>query len=166
MCLTPCSVATLFSILRATSVSSCAGLAPGRLAVTLTVGRSMSGKFWIFMRLEAEHAGQAQHHEQHHRRDRIADAPRGDVDHGGSSRLLRGRAPVTGAARRRDGTGRAVGTAGVATTRTRSPSARKPPPLATTRVVGVEPVDHLDAVADTPADVDLGLLHLAGRHRP
>ena len=49
MCLTPCSVATEFSILRATSVSSCAGAAPGRTAVTVTVGRSMSGKFWIFI---------------------------------------------------------------------------------------------------------------------
>src|SRR5262245_31515064 len=53
MCLTPCSVATEFSILRATSVSSCAGDAPGRAAVTVTVGRSMSGKFWIFIALKA-----------------------------------------------------------------------------------------------------------------
>src|ERR1700754_1199665 len=51
MCLTPCSVATEFSILRATSVSSCAGEAPGKEAVTVTVGRSMSGKFWIFIEL-------------------------------------------------------------------------------------------------------------------
>ena len=49
----PCSVATEFSILRATSVSICAGAAPGRLAVTVTVGRSMSGNCWIFMRLKA-----------------------------------------------------------------------------------------------------------------
>src|SRR5688572_11920605 len=38
-----------FSILRATSVSSCEGEAPGSVAVTITVGRSMSGKFWIFI---------------------------------------------------------------------------------------------------------------------
>ena len=35
-------VATEFSILRATSVSICAGAAPGSEAVTVTVGRSMS----------------------------------------------------------------------------------------------------------------------------
>src|ERR1044071_9235444 len=53
MCVTPCSVAIEFSILRATSVSSCAGEAPGSEAVTVTVGRSMSGKFWIFIALKA-----------------------------------------------------------------------------------------------------------------
>ena len=52
MCLRPCSVAMLFSSLRATSVSSCAGAAPGRDADTLTVGRSMSGKFCTFMALK------------------------------------------------------------------------------------------------------------------
>src|SRR5919112_5329980 len=49
MCLTPCSVAIEFSILRATSVSSWAGDAPGNDAVVMIVGRSMSGKFWIFI---------------------------------------------------------------------------------------------------------------------
>src|SRR5215217_7075153 len=49
MCLTPCSVAIEFSILRATSVSSWAGEAPGSVAVVMIVGRSMSGKFWIFI---------------------------------------------------------------------------------------------------------------------
>src|SRR5438105_14070398 len=49
MCFTPCSVATEFSILRATSVSSWPGDAPGSDAVTMTVGRSMSGNCWIFM---------------------------------------------------------------------------------------------------------------------
>src|SRR6187431_1087612 len=52
MCLSPCKVATAFSILRATSVSSCAGAAPGRAAVTITVGRSMSGKFCTFIALK------------------------------------------------------------------------------------------------------------------
>jgi len=52
MCLTPCTVATEFSIFRATSVSSCDGEAPGSEAVTMTVGRSMSGKFWIFIDLK------------------------------------------------------------------------------------------------------------------
>ena len=49
MCLTPCSVASEFSILRATSVSSWAGEAPGSEALTMTMGRSTSGKFWIFI---------------------------------------------------------------------------------------------------------------------
>jgi hypothetical protein len=52
MCFTPCSVATAFSILRATSVSIWAGAAPGSDAVTVTVGSSRSGKFWIFMALK------------------------------------------------------------------------------------------------------------------
>jgi hypothetical protein len=41
-----------FSSLRATSVSSCAGAAPGSEAVTVTVGRSMSGKFCTFIALK------------------------------------------------------------------------------------------------------------------
>lgn len=51
MCFKPCTVAMAFSSLRATSVSSCAGAAPGSEAETLTVGRSMSGKFCTFMAL-------------------------------------------------------------------------------------------------------------------
>ena len=42
--LIPCSVAIEFSILRATSVSRVAGAAPGKLASTVTMGNSMSGK--------------------------------------------------------------------------------------------------------------------------
>ncbi len=49
MCLTPCTVARLFSILRATSFSSCPGVAPGSAATTLTIGMSMSGKFCTFI---------------------------------------------------------------------------------------------------------------------
>ncbi|MPM93241.1 hypothetical protein SDC9_140377 [bioreactor metagenome] len=49
MCLRPCVVAMAFSILRATSLSSCPGAAPGSEAVTLTTGRSMSGKFCTFI---------------------------------------------------------------------------------------------------------------------
>src|SRR5215218_2819976 len=45
-------VAIEFSILRATSFSSCDGAAPGMAAVTVTVGRSMSGKFCTFMALK------------------------------------------------------------------------------------------------------------------
>src|SRR5512139_248598 len=45
----PCSVAIESSSLRATSVSICAGLAPGSAAVTVIMGRSMSGNCWIFM---------------------------------------------------------------------------------------------------------------------
>ena len=46
------------------------------------------------------------------------------------------------------------------TTRTRSPSPRKPPPVATTCAFGIEPAGDLDAIADAPADRDLGLQHL------
>ena len=46
-CLTPVTVASWFSILRATSLSSCSGSAPSKVAVTTTVGRSISGKFWM-----------------------------------------------------------------------------------------------------------------------
>ena len=38
--------------MRATSVSICAGEAPGSEAVTVIVGSSMSGKFWIFIALK------------------------------------------------------------------------------------------------------------------
>ena len=51
MCFKPCSEAMAFSILRATSVSIWAGAVPGKLAVTLMVGRSMSGKFCTFIEL-------------------------------------------------------------------------------------------------------------------
>ncbi len=47
MCLIAPMLAILSSILRVTSVSICVGVAPGRLAVTDTAGKSMSGKFWI-----------------------------------------------------------------------------------------------------------------------
>jgi hypothetical protein len=53
MCLMPCRVATAFSILRPTSVSICAGAAPGRVAVTVTVGRSMSMNCWMRIALKA-----------------------------------------------------------------------------------------------------------------
>src|SRR6478609_1263837 len=49
MCLMACNVAIEFSILRATTVSRWPGDAPGSAADTMTVGRSMSGKFWIFI---------------------------------------------------------------------------------------------------------------------
>ena len=49
MCLSPCNVAIEFSILRATSFSSCPGAAPGSEALTVTVGKSRSGKFWTFI---------------------------------------------------------------------------------------------------------------------
>ena len=42
-----------FSSLRATSVSNCAGAAPGRLADTETVGNSKSGNCCTFMELKA-----------------------------------------------------------------------------------------------------------------
>src|SRR3990167_791061 len=49
MCLSPCSAARLFSILRATSFSSCVGAAPGRLATMVMLGTSRSGKFCTFI---------------------------------------------------------------------------------------------------------------------
>src|SRR5690606_5492447 len=49
MCLRPWTVAMPFSSLRATSFSSWLGAAPGRLATTVTMGRSMSGKFCTFI---------------------------------------------------------------------------------------------------------------------
>ena len=52
MCLSPWVVAMAFSSLRATSVSSCAGAAPGKEALTVIVGRSRSGKFCTFMALK------------------------------------------------------------------------------------------------------------------
>jgi hypothetical protein len=49
MCLRPCKGAKAFSSLRATSISSCEGATPGKLAVTVMVGTSRSGKFCTFM---------------------------------------------------------------------------------------------------------------------
>jgi len=49
MCLSPCVVAMAFSRRCAMSLSSCSGAAPGKRAVTITTGRSMSGKFCTFM---------------------------------------------------------------------------------------------------------------------
>src|SRR5450830_385306 len=53
MFLTPCRLATESSILRATSVSSWAGAAPSRVAVTVTMGSSMSGKSCTLLALKA-----------------------------------------------------------------------------------------------------------------
>ena len=52
MCFRPVTVAIEFSSLRATSVSSWDGDAPGSAADTVTVGRSMSGQFCTFMALK------------------------------------------------------------------------------------------------------------------
>jgi hypothetical protein len=52
-CFKPCRLASAFSILRATSTSSWSGDAPGKAAVTVTIGRSMSGNIWIFIALKA-----------------------------------------------------------------------------------------------------------------
>ena len=48
-CFKPCTDETLFSILRATSVSSWAGTAPGNTAMMLTIGSSMSGMSCTFI---------------------------------------------------------------------------------------------------------------------
>ena len=53
MFFSPCTDTTAFSILRATSVSICPGDAPGKVAVTMMVGKSRSGKFCTFMLLKA-----------------------------------------------------------------------------------------------------------------
>ena len=50
----PCKGAIAFSNLRATSVSSCAGAAPGKEALTATVGSSRSGNCCTFMDLKAK----------------------------------------------------------------------------------------------------------------
>src|SRR5205823_3702002 len=74
---------------------------------------------------EAHHAHQREHDEQQHRGDRVADAPGRDVHSHGV--LLAGPAD-------------ALTFAGAAsTTRTRSPSARKAAPEATTRACGSSP---------------------------
>ncbi len=52
-CFRPCALASAFSILRATSASIWSGEAPGMDAVTVIIGRSMSGNSWIFMALNA-----------------------------------------------------------------------------------------------------------------
>ena len=90
-------------------------------------------------RLEADDADQRQHHEQQDGRDRIADRPRRNVD---GHRSLYFWADLTGAD-------------AVSTTRTVSPSARKPPPVSTTRTDGRQSGNDLDAVTD-----------VAGRLRP
>ena len=150
MCLMPCSVAIEFSILRATSVSICAGAAPGSDATTVTVGRSMSGNCWIFIALEADDADQRQHDEQQHRRESGC---------GSTTRKRSSRSPHYSYCFAADLTG----SAGDSTTRTVSPSARKPAPVSTTRVVGSDAVDDLDAIADATADFDLGLHDLVVR---
>jgi hypothetical protein len=99
---------------RATSVSICAGAAPGRLAVTLTMGRSMSGNCWIF----------------------IARKPSSPA----AVSMMKSRIEGTGLAmdqRETLNTAFPYGWAGPAAPtpllmRTLSPSARKPRPLATT----------------------------------
>ena len=127
MCLTPCSVAIWFSILRATSVSSCDGDAPGSDAVTVTVGRSMSGKFWIFIarKLIAPMAVSMMKSSTPGMGFLI------DQDETLIMAWAASLAPPTRAV--------ALIAAGVSTTRTVSPSARKPPPMATTRASGASP---------------------------
>ena len=47
MCLMPVRLATAFSTLRATSVSSCVGDAPSNAMLTVMMGNSMSGNCWM-----------------------------------------------------------------------------------------------------------------------
>ncbi len=54
---------------------------------------------------------------------------------------------------------------GASTTRTMSPSLRKPPPEATTRAFCVEAAGDLDAIAGAAPDLHLGLADLRVRRR-
>ena len=160
MCLTPCSVATEFSILRATSVSSCAGDAPGSEAVTVTVGRSMSGKFWIFIARKPSTPASVSM-----TNSRMAGVGL-RIDQAETFMLRLGVELFAAAAAGLAGSAPACASgAGPSTTRTVSPSPRKPPPDATTTRGLVQPAGDLDAIADAPADRDLGLDDLRVRRR-
>ena len=154
MCLTFCSVAIEFSILRATSVSICAGDAPGSEAVTVIVGRSMSGKFWIFIARKPSRPTSVSM-----MNSRIAGVGLridqaetfiwcGLTSSPSSARLARGLA----AARAVDHAHRVAVAEEAAA---RGHDAR----------VGVQAAGDLDAVADAPADRDLGLADLRVRRR-
>ena len=92
-----------FSILRATSVSSCAGAAPGSAAVTVTVGRSMSGKFCTFIALKDSMPAKVSSTNSITAGIGLRDRPGGDVHHGVllTWRLRRGRGGRRPAAARR-----------------------------------------------------------------
>ena len=78
-------------------------------------------------RPEAHQRRRGEQDEQQQRRDRVADRPGRDVHHG-----------LGGVARAADAAVALIA-AGVSTTRTVSPSARNPPPMATTRASGASP---------------------------
>jgi hypothetical protein len=71
MCLTPCSVATEFSILRATSVSSWAGRGTGQRCVDDDHGQIDVREVLDLHRAEAHQPDQRQQQEEQDRRDRI-----------------------------------------------------------------------------------------------
>ena len=124
MCLTPCSVAIEFSILRATSVSSCAGDAPGSDAVDRD-GRQVDVREVLDLhRPEGHQPDQRQQDEQQHRRNRVADRPGGNVHRVRSLSLTwcGGRRRVA-----RDAHGVAVAEEAAAASRRRASSASRPP---------------------------------------
>ena len=147
MCLRPCSVAIEFSILRATSVSSCAGAAPGSAAVTIDRRQVDVRKVLHLHRVEGQQAGEGQQHEQHHRRDRVADRPGGDVHR--HRELLA--PPLSGRSRRGGRGGR--GGAGRPRARPRAPGRRRSGSRRRwrRRASGARPASDLDPVADAAA---------------
>ena len=91
----------------------------------MTVGRSMSGKFWIFIARKLIRPTSV---------SMMNSSTAGIGLRIDQAETFIGVAPRV----RRCGRRRPEPPAGASTTRTRSPSARKPPPGATTRAVGVE----------------------------
>ena len=125
MCLRPCSGASAFSSLRATSVSSCEGATPGRLAVTEMVGTSRSGKFCTFMDPKAMKPATVSS------TNSMTAGIGLRIDHE-ETLIMASLYLVAGAAERAEETA-------VSTTRTVSPWFKNAPPLATTRASGFRP---------------------------
>jgi hypothetical protein len=118
-------VAIAFSILRATSVSICDGAAPGRLAVTVTVGSSMSGNCWIVIALNDIRPTTVS------MMNSITDGIGFLIDQVEKFMTVSGRRSLRHHF--------LAVCAGASTTRTTSPAFRKPVPVATTGVDGARP---------------------------
>ena len=115
ICSMPAIVATASSTLRVISDSICVGATPGYVIVTITAGNSMSGRSWTPSFGKLIRPATVSADEQHDDRNGIADRP-GDEVHEPASEL----------------------------TLTRSPSFKKPAPLPTIMLAGLEAVDDLD----------------------
>ena len=136
MFLRPCSDAMAFSSLRATSVSNWAGAAPGRLADTDTVGSSRSGNCCTFIALkDMMPASVSSTNSMTAGMGFLIDQAETFMCF--APYLLAAEAGATGA----EGIFGVVA-AGLAasTTLTRSPSLKKPPPLATSLSSGFTPL--------------------------